>query len=449
MFIGIAGGAFNQAREMEMSYGEQPCHRPVPPGELPASRRTPSRSTTPTTPYWTSTANGKYVTQLSPEKRTYFAGTDHEQSSTIVALHSTARGRPLHRLRGQKSRHRNADHQGLPESADRVDLDRRGDCGAGTFIALVPNLVRTPVAGSARRFAGRAARRRAGRDQRVIEGAPCVSSDNSGALTSRGPIFWARTVQTALLCVVTIVDAGRGPVALRPPRPRADVLLRMRPDPAGVQPRQLPGLAAHDRRAARAARDRQERRAVLNWFAAKYGATILAAPIRGGFDNVAWIVPIAVFMLATLGTFVVVWLWKRRSLALAGARRRPVATSCPRTNQPTGRGPARAHSPRDGVLNGPHRRYLRPHPRAASPSSSGRSAIPSCRPTRPASTTCASARRPSTRTSATSTSNIQAGKYPEADYAEQRRALEDEAAQVIAEMEGLTARGMKSTRAGA
>src|ERR1039457_6190184 len=41
----------------------------------------------------------------------------------------------------------------------------------------------------------------------------------------------------------------------------------------------------------------------------------------------------------------------------------------------------------------------------------------------------------------------QAGKYPEAEYAEQRRALEDEAAQVIAEMEGLTARGMKAGRA--
>jgi len=40
-----------------------------------------------------------------------------------------------------------------------------------------------------------------------------------------------------------------------------------------------------------------------------------------------------------------------------------------------------------------------------------------------------------------------AGKYPEADYAEQRRALEDEAAQVIAEMDALTARGMKSGRA--
>jgi hypothetical protein len=40
----------------------------------------------------------------------------------------------------------------------------------------------------------------------------------------------------------------------------------------------------------------------------------------------------------------------------------------------------------------------------------------------------------------------QAGKYPEAEYAEQRRALEDEAAQVIAEMEGLQARGMRAGR---
>jgi hypothetical protein len=40
-----------------------------------------------------------------------------------------------------------------------------------------------------------------------------------------------------------------------------------------------------------------------------------------------------------------------------------------------------------------------------------------------------------------------AGKYPEADYSEQRRALEDEAVQVVAEMDALSARGMKSGRA--
>jgi len=57
--------------------------------------------------------------------------------------------------------------------------------------------------------------------------------------------------------------------------------------------------------------------AIENWFVAKYGPPILAAPIRGGFDDVAWIMPLAVFLLATIGTAVLVWVWKRRSGALS------------------------------------------------------------------------------------------------------------------------------------
>jgi hypothetical protein len=41
---------------------------------------------------------------------------------------------------------------------------------------------------------------------------------------------------------------------------------------------------------------------------------------------------------------------------------------------------------------------------------------------------------------------FQAGKYPEADYMQQRVGLEDEAALVIAEIEALTARGMVGRR---
>jgi cytochrome c-type biogenesis protein CcmH/NrfF len=52
---------------------------------------------------------------------------------------------------------------------------------------------------------------------------------------------------------------------------------------------------------------------ILNWFAGKYGSTVLAAPIRGGFDDVAWVVPIAVFFLATLGTGLLIWKWKLRN----------------------------------------------------------------------------------------------------------------------------------------
>jgi hypothetical protein len=39
-----------------------------------------------------------------------------------------------------------------------------------------------------------------------------------------------------------------------------------------------------------------------------------------------------------------------------------------------------------------------------------------------------------------------AGKYADFDYNEQRKALEDEAARVISEMEALQARGMRGTR---
>ena len=39
-----------------------------------------------------------------------------------------------------------------------------------------------------------------------------------------------------------------------------------------------------------------------------------------------------------------------------------------------------------------------------------------------------------------------AGKYPEQDFTEQRSILEDEAAGVIAEMEGLEARGVRRAR---
>ncbi len=58
---------------------------------------------------------------------------------------------------------------------------------------------------------------------------------------------------------------------------------------------------------------------ILNWFVNKYGASVLAAPIRGGFDNVAWIVPIAIFLLGTVGTALLVRLWaQKQRITLAG-----------------------------------------------------------------------------------------------------------------------------------
>ena len=48
---------------------------------------------------------------------------------------------------------------------------------------------------------------------------------------------------------------------------------------------------------------------ILGWFAAKYGATMLAAPTTQGFDLVAWIAPFAVFGAALLGTVLLVRRW--------------------------------------------------------------------------------------------------------------------------------------------
>ena len=58
---------------------------------------------------------------------------------------------------------------------------------------------------------------------------------------------------------------------------------------------------------------------ILNWFAAKYGATVLAAPMRGGFDNVAWITPMAVFFFATVGVAFLIRVWKLRGGPLVSA----------------------------------------------------------------------------------------------------------------------------------
>ena len=145
-----------------------------------------------------------------------------------------------------------------------------------------------------------------------------ISRGNRRAL-ALDPIFWAKALQLTLLCVVAFVMLGAG-------QSRFDrlghelmcscgcgqILLECNHVGCPDSARMIAELRAQ---LATGGSDT----AVLQWFEAKYGATILAAPIRGGFDNAAWIVPVAIFLLATLGTFWVVWLWKRRALKLAGA----------------------------------------------------------------------------------------------------------------------------------
>jgi len=144
MFIGIAGGAFNQAREMEMPAGSS---FNLGPYHLVCESMTQDSKPEYDTSYAILDVyrGGKYIMQLAPEKRAYFAGTDHEQSSTIVALHSTAQADLYTVFEGI-----NPD-SGLPIIKAYLNpLIAWIWIGVvlvviGTFIALAPNLVRSAV----------------------------------------------------------------------------------------------------------------------------------------------------------------------------------------------------------------------------------------------------------------------------------------------------------------
>jgi cytochrome c-type biogenesis protein CcmH/NrfF len=62
---------------------------------------------------------------------------------------------------------------------------------------------------------------------------------------------------------------------------------------------------------------------IFKYFAAIYGPTILAAPLRGGFDDVAWVVPFAVLFLGIAGIILLLRFWKRRHARLAPPLRDP------------------------------------------------------------------------------------------------------------------------------
>lgn len=135
----------------------------------------------------------------------------------------------------------------------------------------------------------------------------------------RGPVFWAKALQITLLCVITASMLGAGQSRydrlghqLMCSCSCGQILLECNhvgcPSSTGMI-RELQTQVASG----------ADDKAILHWFEVKYGATVLAAPIRGGFDNAAWIIPIGVFLLATIGTFVVVWLWRKRAVSLSPA----------------------------------------------------------------------------------------------------------------------------------
>lgn len=85
LFIGIAGGAFNQSHEQEMGFGDSMTMGPY---KLVCQSFTQESKPNFDTEYALLDVYkyGKKITQLAPEKRFYIAS---QTSSTMVALHST------------------------------------------------------------------------------------------------------------------------------------------------------------------------------------------------------------------------------------------------------------------------------------------------------------------------------------------------------------------------
>jgi cytochrome c-type biogenesis protein CcmF len=88
MFIGLAGSAFNQSKELEMGFGDS-----LQLNGYKIVCQSFSQDSNPE--YDTDFAlldvfhNGKVITRLTPERRVYFPDTDHAQVSTVVAIHQT------------------------------------------------------------------------------------------------------------------------------------------------------------------------------------------------------------------------------------------------------------------------------------------------------------------------------------------------------------------------
>jgi cytochrome c-type biogenesis protein CcmF len=141
MFIGIAGGAFNQSHEQEMGFGDTLMLGPY---RLVCQSFTQDSNKNFDTEYALLDVfrGGKKITQLAPERRFYQAS---QTSSTMVALHSTLASDLYVIYEG-----RNPD---TDKPIIKVFLNPLMNwiwigvliVVAGTFLALVPNLTRTPA----------------------------------------------------------------------------------------------------------------------------------------------------------------------------------------------------------------------------------------------------------------------------------------------------------------
>ncbi len=132
MFIGIAGGAFNQSHEQEMGFGDQMRMGPYR-WSARAIRRTQRRTTTRTMRCWTCTGAAR---RLRRWRRRSGSTRRARRARPWWRLTRPAQ-RSVRDLRGPQPGYGQADHQGVSESADAwiwigVGIVVRWDrCGAG------------------------------------------------------------------------------------------------------------------------------------------------------------------------------------------------------------------------------------------------------------------------------------------------------------------------------
>jgi cytochrome c-type biogenesis protein CcmF len=141
MFIGIAGGAFNQSHEQEMSFGDTLSLGPY---KLVCQSVTQDSNANYDTDYALLDVykNGTKITQLAPEKRFYLAS---QTSSTMVALHQTLLGDLYVIFEARDPDTGNPIIKAFLNPLIIWIWIGVGIVVVGTFIALVPNLTRTAV----------------------------------------------------------------------------------------------------------------------------------------------------------------------------------------------------------------------------------------------------------------------------------------------------------------
>jgi len=129
--------------------------------------------------------------------------------------------------------------------------------------------------------------------------------------TPLGLTFWKRALQAGTLAVVVCFSLGASDAGARYDHLNHQMMCscgcgQVLGECNHVGCPSSPGQLAELRTAINTGMTDQQ---VLESFAAKYGATVLAAPRTHGFDLVAWIAPFAVFAAALLGTILLVRHW--------------------------------------------------------------------------------------------------------------------------------------------